>query len=228
MHKFLNRLKYYGIGFGMGLVFVFFFFQNRGCSWLPSNRIKNSILDRVIVVSDEQKVNLDKKGISNDEIIQLLNDGEVNYDESIREGKTKIYHISNDKLKLFFTLPTDNYISEVKIANQKVSKITNTIDGFGKLIHFPKDDDFVFVDSSKILNCQQAELGFINQKLILKSFKKSAKIDFSKSFYFKKPRPIVYLTYLDSKNNKIGSETVWYKNKITIKSFEIPFETNCK
>jgi hypothetical protein len=61
MESLWRRLKYYGIGFGIGLVFVIFFFQNRGCSWLPSNRVKNSILDRLVVASDETLEILKKK-----------------------------------------------------------------------------------------------------------------------------------------------------------------------
>ncbi|MCE3295863.1 MAG: hypothetical protein K0R65_1577 [Crocinitomicaceae bacterium] len=228
MNKFINRLKYYGIGFGMGLVFVFFFFQNRGCSWLPSNRVKNSILDRVIVIADSEQQALKSKGVNEDAIIELLNTGSVEYDKSVKEGKTKIYLLYNDKHRLFFTLPQDNYISEVKLANKDVSKITNSTEGFGTLVHFPNDKNLIHVDSSKILTCQQEALGFINQQLILKNLKKAGKIDFAKTFYFKKPRPTVYLTYPDSKKNTIGSNTIWYKNKITIKSFDIPFETNCK
>lgn len=228
MNKFINRLKYYGIGFGLGLVFVFFFFQNRGCSWLPSNRVKNSILDRVIVVADEEQQLLKAKGIGKDEVMELLNTGSVEYDKSVKEGNTKIYMLYNDKHKVYFTLPKDNFISEVKLANRNVSKITNSSEGFGTMIHFPNDKNLVHVDSNKILTCQQEALGFINQQLILKSLKEHGRIDFAKTFYFKKPRPMVYFVYPDSKKNTIGSKAVWYKNKITIKSFDIPFETNCK
>ncbi|MES2587762.1 MAG: hypothetical protein V4622_02210 [Bacteroidota bacterium] len=220
MDKFINRLKYYGVGFGIGLLFVFMFFQNRGCSWLPENRVKNSILERVIVISDDEKATLKSKGIKNEEVIELLNSGEIDYEKSVKEGKTKIYFLSNDKIKIYFTLPENNYISEVKYANKSVSKILNSTTGMGDLIHFPNDKDLIYVDSAKVLSQQQEELGFINQKLILKSLKKSGQIDFSKTFYFKKPRPIVYLTYKDTKGFPISSKTYWYKNKITIKSFE--------
>ena len=212
----------------MGLIFVFFFFQNRGCSWLPSNRVKNSILDRVIVVSDEEQAVLKSKGINKQVILDLLNFGSVEFDRSVKEGNTKIYLLSDDEHKVYFTLPKDNFISEVKSAGKKRSQIENTASGFGRMIHFPNDENLVHVDSSSILTCQQEALGFINQKLILKNLKEKGRIDFSKTFYFKKPRPEVYFTYPDPKKNTIGSKAVWYKNKITIKSFDIPFETGCK
>jgi hypothetical protein len=228
MNKFVNRLKYYGVGFGIGMVFVFFFFQNRGCSWLPANRVKNSILDRALVVSEEENKVLSKKGVKIDDIIELLNTGDVDFEKSITEGKTKIYYLSNDKIKVFFTLPKDNYISEVKYAQRPVSKVTNTLKGKGKFLHFPNDPDLIYVDSNKVLGCQQEVLGFINQKLIFKAIKESGEVDFDKTFYFKKPRPICYINYKDAKGNMIGSKTYWYKNKITIKSFDIPFENSCK
>lgn len=228
MDKFLNRLKYYGFGFGLGLIFVFLFFQNRGCSWLPTNRVKNSILDRLIVISEKEDSLLKSHKISKDDVINLLNTGDVNFDKSLKEGNTKIYFISDQHVSLYFTLPKNNYISEVRMANKPVTHINNTTKGLGNLLHFPNDENLIYVDSSKILTCQQEELGFINQKLILKSLKKDGKIDFGQSFYFKKPKPIIYLKYRTPKNELIGSQTFWYKNKITIKSFDLPFETSCK
>ena len=64
MDSIFRRLKYYGIGFGAGLVFVIFFFQNRGCSWLPDNRVKNSILDRVLVLPETEAVQMKKFGLT--------------------------------------------------------------------------------------------------------------------------------------------------------------------
>ena len=48
-YTFLRRLVYYLIGFGIGLIMVIFFFQNRGCSWLPENKVKETILRKIII-----------------------------------------------------------------------------------------------------------------------------------------------------------------------------------
>ena len=45
MGKFLRRLKFYAVGLGIGTIFTFMIFGNRGCSWLPDNRVKNMIAD---------------------------------------------------------------------------------------------------------------------------------------------------------------------------------------
>lgn len=228
MDKFITRLKYYGFGFAIGMVFVFFFFQNRGCSWLPANRVKNSILDRVITISEKEQAQLTKKGIQVSDIIALLNDGEVDFDKSKRDGSLKIYHLSNKKIQLYFSVPKEAFVSEVHLANTKVSNIKPSEKGLGKLIRFPNDQDLVFVDTTELLTCQVAELGFINQRLILKQLKTSGRIDFSKSNLYADPKPMVYLNFPDNKKNILGSKAIWYKNKINIFKLDLPFETKCK
>lgn len=89
----LRRLKYYGIGFGIGMIFVFFFFQNRGCSWLPENRVKNSILDRLVVVSESNAELMKAEGIDDDFIVGLLNDGDVDFSASQKREESKVYVI---------------------------------------------------------------------------------------------------------------------------------------
>lgn len=228
MDKFITRLKYYGIGFAIGMVFVFFFFQNRGCSWLPANRVKNAILDRVITLSDEQNTLLNKKGISKTDIIALLNDGEVDFEKSKRDGALKIYHLSNAKTELYFLLPKEAFTSEIKVVSKPVSQIKPSEKGTGSLLRFPNDNDLVFVDTTSLLNCQLGELGFINQRLILAQLKKAGKINFEKSNLYADPKPIVALEFPDKKGQIIKGKAIWYKNKINIFSLSLPFESACK
>lgn len=228
MSTFLNRLKVYAIGFGIGMVFVFFFFQNRGCSWLPDNRVKNSILDRVIVIQSDEAKKLSDKGIDQKAIIQLLNDGDVNFEKSKKSGDSKIYLLHKDDLKIYFTLPNESFISEVRLADQPVSNIKNSTTGSGKLIHFPKDDDLVFADTMVRVTCQQEAFGMIESKKILKSLKKNGTIDFAKTNFNVKPKAQQYLYFDDLKGRRIGAKAIWYKNKISIDQFDLPFETDCQ
>jgi hypothetical protein len=228
MKTFFDRLKIYAIGFGIGMVFVFFFFQNRGCSWLPDNRVKNSILDRVIVVQSVVEGQLKQKGISQKEIIALLNDGDVDFSKSKKDGQFKIYLVSKDDVKLYFTLPNESFISEVRLANVAVKSVKNSTKGTGKLIHFPKDNELVFADTTKLVSCQQQAFGMIENSKILKSLKANGLIDFEKSDFNVKPKALQYLFFNDKKGRKIGATAVWYKNKISIDHFELPFETDCQ
>lgn len=241
MDSFVRRLKYYGIGFGIGLFFVFFFFQNRGCSWLPANRVKNSFLDRVIVVPDNQMQLLKEKNLSKQDIINVLNDGEVIFDKSAKKGQTKVYLLEKEfegkgTISFFFTLPNESFVSEVhyaaksaeEVSKNAAFKVKNSTKGFGDIIHFPKDDNLVFADTTDLVTCQQDVLGLINPLDIYALMKKSGKIDFSKTNYGLRPKPEHYILFTDKNKRVIGSKSIWYKNKINITSFDIPFENDCK
>lgn len=232
MDNLLRRLKYYGIGFGMGLIFVFFFFQNRGCSWLPGNRIKNSILDRVVTVNTVTLKSLEQKGISKEDIVSVLNDGDVNFSESKKDGNPQVYVVekeieNNGMMKFYFSLPKESFVSEMTIEATDAKKIKNSTSGIGELIHFPKDENLVFPDTTAYVTCQQEALGLIDPREILKAIEKNGYIDFSKSNFDKKPKAEQYVFFVQN-GDTIGFNSFWYQNKINISSFEIPFETNCK
>jgi len=226
MESFKRRLKYYGIGFGFGLIFIFFFFQNRGCSWLPSNRVKNAVLDRLLVVSDETQGFLDKKKISDDDLILVLNDGDVDFSKSSKDKKDKVYILEKDGIHFAFTLPNESFISEVFVGAKNGKKITGTQEGTGRIIHFPKDEDLVFPDSTTSVTCQQTKLGLINPREILKLLKKSGRVDFAKCELKHHPKPEHYLIF-DLKGKQVGIKAIWYKNKINITRFEAEEIQDC-
>ncbi len=233
MDSFWRRLKFYGFGFGIGLVFVVVFFQNRGCSWLPSNRVKNSFLERLIVLPESQKALMLSKNLTEKDIINVLNDGDVNFEKSIKQGKTKVYLLEKEfdgkgVIRFYFTLPRESFISEVMISAPSASKVINTTSGYGDIIHFPKDDNLIYVDTTKLVTCQQNELGLLNPLDIYKLLKKSGRVDFSKTNYNKYPKAEQYLEFTDKKNRVIGTKSIWYKNKINITVFETPFKIECK
>jgi hypothetical protein len=233
MDSFLRRLKYYGIGFGIGLVFVFIFFQNRGCSWLPSNRVKNSFLDRLIVIPEGEKAAMKAINLTKQDVVNVLNDGDVSFDESIKEGATKVYVLQKEyegkgNVRFYFTLPKESFISEVHISEKYAAQVKNSTSGYGDIVHFPKDDHLIYVDSSKLLNCQQEILGLLNPMDILKHLKKSGKIDFAKTNYAQRPKVEQYIEFIDAKKRKVGAKAIWYKNKINITAFDVPFENDCK
>ena len=217
MSTFLKRLKYYGIGFGIGLIFIFFFFQNRGCSWLPSNRVKNAILDRLIVISDSTDLALKSKGLSKKDIIEALNIGDVQFSESDKDNKSKIYIIEQNDVKYAFTLPFESFISEVQI-REKNKTIYPTEKGQAKILHYPNDENLVYPDSTKLVTCQQEALGLIEPKGILKLIKATGRFDFEKSNLKRTPKPEHYITFIKDEE-LIGAKVIWYKNKLNITSF---------
>lgn len=220
MESLVRRLKYYGIGFAIGLIFVFFFFRNRGCSWLPENRVKNAILDRLVVVSDSTSEMFKKIGLTDDDIIQVLNDGDVVFDESLKDGDSKVYLLEKEGRKYCFTLPYESFLTEVFLSD-KASEVATSTMGEGRILRFPLDSNLVFVDSSKVLGCIQDELGLINPRDILKELKKSGKIVFSKTNLEARPKPEHYLKFTRD-TVTVGAKAIWYKNKIDINSFDLP------
>lgn len=217
MESFVRRLKYYGIGFGLGLVFVFFFFKNRGCTWTPSNRVKNTILSRMIVVSDETQKVLDEKGVSYKDVVKVLNDGDIDFGASDKNKKNKRYLFEKDGVKFVFTLPFESCVSEVFIANS-VYDIHPTKTGKGKFIHFPNDDDLVFTKESKFMTCQQSQLNIVGDKQIWKKIKKNGVLDFKKTNFNTTSKPEHYMEFVWDKDT-VGMKVVWYKDKLNITSF---------
>ena len=226
MNTIWRRLKYYGIGFGLGLIFLIFFFQNRGCTWLPSNRVKNTILDRVIVVSEKTKQDMEGLNLSSEDIIQVLNDGDVEFKKSDKNSDDKVYLIEKEGRSYLFTLPKESYIAELFIGKDAFNVKTSEV-GRGKIIHLPNDENMVYPDSTRYVTCQQEELGLTDSKAIYKLIKETGEIDFGKTNLSVKPKPEHYM-YFVKEGDTIGFEAIWYKNKINITSFDLPFENPCK
>lgn len=223
--SFLKRLKFYGIGFGIGLIFVVFFFQNRGCAWLPGNRVKNTILDRVLVISEETANVFQAKGLTKKDAIAALNDGSVLFGESDKNNDSKVYVIEHEGQKYLFTLPYESFITEVKLGGNAL-KTKTSVEGYGTVWRFPKDPNLVYIDSTEMLRCQQDAISIKGGKSLFQEFKKSARIDFKRTDLSIRPKPEHYIVFKKD-TNEIVAKTIWYKDKLEVLSFEIPFEVKC-
>ena len=113
--KVWGRVKYYLIGLGMGLVVTFFVFGNRGCSWLPENRVKEQIQSGVLVRSDSMKCILECNEISDDFVFELIDKGEVLFSESQTKSDPKVYVIGYQGTKIHFSIDEDSLSSIVNI-----------------------------------------------------------------------------------------------------------------
>lgn len=222
---FMRRLKYYGIGFGLGIVFVFFFFQNRGCSWLPGNRVKNTILDRVMVVSDETLEAFDKKGITKEDVVEALNTGSVAFGESNKNNESKVYVIEHEGNKFLYTLPYESFITEVRLGGDAMKTETSS-EGLGTIWRFPVDDNLVYLDSSKVLACQLDQLGLEDAKVLYGKIKESGKISFERTDLAVRPKPEHYIVFSQD-SIEVAAKTIWYKDKLEVLSFDFPAASNC-
>jgi hypothetical protein len=223
MQSTLRRFKYFGLGFGIGLVFVFFFFGNRGCSWLPEGRVKTTIAGKVIVIQEETLNVLNKKGIGKQEIVSLLNNGDVAFGESKKQGNPQVYLINGTvkgkEMGVWFTLPKDGFISEVLLPKGDIQIATNSKNGFGKMINFPNVKSWVFIVSKPELMKGLTKTDYLNEKAVQKALKKSGKIDFEKSNLTTEPSPEHYITFKNTSGKTIGSRCVWFQDHVKISNF---------
>ena len=80
--NFLNRLKFYLIGFSLGLFLIYTLFKDRDWDWLPENKVKKFILENPLKI----RLKKNQKNILNDQfskkIFDLIINGNVNFSKS--------------------------------------------------------------------------------------------------------------------------------------------------
>jgi len=233
MDGFFKRLKYYGIGLLIGLIFVTFFMRGRGCSWMPENRLKTSLFERIMVLSEENQKKLSALNLSETELISAIREGDVIFNKSKKDNALKVYHIdckTNKGLKFSckIVMPSESFISEIIFSNQESDKIKNTGIGFGKPIYFPKLLDFLYVKKSDLLTCQLKFMKIIDDNKLFKKIRESGFIDFKKSRLNRSPKPEHWITFKGNNNENISAKSIWYKEKIEIIAFDLPDSSSCK
>lgn len=224
MNSFLRRLKYYGFGFALGLLFVFFFFKNRGCSWLPENRVKNTLLSRILVVSPEDEKMFKAHGWDDSLVVSFLNDGDIEFGKSNKQGNPQVYVLSKEvkgkEYQLWFTLPKDGFVSEVKWPNGNIQKLKNTQVGIARMFHFPNVDNMIFLAENAFFEKEYKALGIQDSKEMYKMLKKSGFVDFSKSNLNANPTPEQKIGFITPEKDTITATGTWFKDRIQIFEFD--------
>ena len=216
MSSFFKRLKYYGIGFGIGTIFVIFFFQNRGCSWLPDNRVKNAILQRLIVLPDSQKEEFARLKLNKKTIKEILNNGDVDFGASEKKGKFKKYKIDfNDKV-YYFTLLEESFVSTLYLT--KSSK-KEDYKGQGAILYMPNEKHLLFIDTNDQTTCFVDKMMWQKEGKIQSLIKKSSRIDFDSSQFIRNSKPIHRIIIQTKNNVQVSCDAIWYKEKINITRF---------
>lgn len=102
--NFLNRLKFYLIGFSLGLFLIYTLFKDREWDWLPENKVKNFILKYPLKIN----LNKDQPIILNDQfakkIFDLIINGNVNFSESKTNSINKKYIIEYNNSSALFNV----------------------------------------------------------------------------------------------------------------------------
>lgn len=234
MNSILKRFLYYLIGFTIGLIFVLFFFQNRGCAWLPSNRVKNTILDKVIILPASENAIFKAEGFDKNTILSFLNDGDIIFNESIKDQGVfpKVYIIENkvdNKTKrLQFTLYEDSYISPVHyLPAEESAKAYTSFEGMGSILRLPRDSALLYIDQSNYVQCKAQKLNHKNKEKLTQELKTTGEIDFSKSDLML-PKAEHFITFIHNDSIQVRAKTIWFESRITFKDFFWEDSLNCK
>ncbi len=127
-----KRLRLYGIGFLIGCVIVYFTLL-RGVNrtyWLPANRVKEQVDKSTFKFSEHAKCILACKQITEEEVRDVLKNGEVNFSESDTRGvPCPSYAIEgsshNKKLRVLLTVFERDSTAEITTAmNMEAGKDT--------------------------------------------------------------------------------------------------------
>ena len=84
---FLRRIKLYIIGVLLGCVMVYGLFHNRIPSWLPETIIKEELLEWPLQFTKHANCRMECRGITEEEIILVLEEGDINFSKSKVRGK---------------------------------------------------------------------------------------------------------------------------------------------
>lgn len=218
MKNFWRRLRIYGLGFGVGLIMVFFFFRNRGCSWMPENRVKNTFMGKVLVISEANQRIFDEHHLSDSTIISFLNDGSVAFGASKKQGDVKVYKIKKQvkgkEVELWFSMPEDAFVAEVAWPKGSIQKFKSTTVGLGRMIHFPNVKSFVYLSDNDDLAEQMTEFGIKDESTVQYLLIKGGLIDFSRSRLQAEPSPEQFVLLPRKNGDTLTSRTTWFKDHI--------------
>lgn len=228
-----RRLIYYGIGLIIGTFIAVSLFGNRSCTWLPQNRVKKTILHKVIVFPEDQVAKLNDIGINRSTIYDYFLKGKIDFNNSIKkQGEyPKVYiYKANDTIpkRVQFSLYEDSYITILHVLEDgEEAKQYPTLEGFGEIAGIPRDSSLVFIDVSNYTQCKAKGLASKDFVEIAKDIKATGKINFSKSDLMA-PKATQRLHFTQNDTVHVEAETIWFETRITFKDFFWNYSLNCE
>lgn len=233
MKDFFRRLKYYGLGFSIGAIMVVFMFDNKGCSWFPSNRVKDNLFNRMIVVNASSYDKITEQGFKEAEFLKTVQAGSVEFGKSKKQGLDKVYRIDYETPKgkkehCFMTMGDESFMTEIIFSSKKASQISPTNSDAelpGKILFIPKNEFLFYMDSSSVLTEKMKSIGIKNDKELNRLIRKNGRFNFSRSYLLQHPKPVHCLQFNVSKTSKemLFVKCIWYKDKIKV--YDLSIET---
>mgnify|MGYP003346915601 CR=1 FL=1 len=99
----------------------------------------------MFVLPENEARILSKSGLKDVEIRNLIEQGDVDFSASLKHSDPKVYQIDGEtkngkEIRLYLTLPSESFISEVHFSEKTINKVKNSTEGTGKILSFPKDE----------------------------------------------------------------------------------------
>ena len=101
--NFLNRLKFYLLGFILGLFLVYGIFKERNWDWLPENKVKKFLLENPLKIFYNKKQDFLSDQLSK-KIFDIIVNGDVNFSKSETKQELKIYLIEYKQNTAIFNI----------------------------------------------------------------------------------------------------------------------------
>ena len=225
MESFWRRLRYYGLGFGLGLILTFGIFNTRGCSWMPSNRVKEAMNARVWVMNKAvQQDFFQKNKLTKDQFYKAIQDADIAFTKSIRSGKHKVYDLtfntsSKKDVHCLARMTDESFVVEFIpfVSSVKALKKQQTKHSEAPIIHTPNNKNLVYSDTRPALQAHLKALGLANDSQLQKALFKGA-FHATKSRLNEQPRPLHMFSFRTKKLPKaqLFATCIWYKDKIKI------------
>ena len=121
--NFLNRLKFYLLGFILGLFLVYSLFNDREWDWLPENKIKKFLLANPIKINIEKSEVLYFNESFSKKVFDVVINGNILFSKSETKTNTKNYFLesNNDTISIDITFD-DSTCRIISVNNQNFTR----------------------------------------------------------------------------------------------------------
>ena len=144
--NFLNRLKFYLIGFGLGLFLIYTLFKDREWDWLPENKVKKFILENPIKINlrkDQTKILTDQFSKN---IFDLITNGNVNFSKSETKAVDKKYIIEYNSSSAIFNISFEDTLCRIISIDNMLFKENNILESLDTIVYMDRSNLYLMFE----------------------------------------------------------------------------------
>mgnify|MGYP007071975950 FL=1 len=190
--NFINRLKFYLVGFILGLFLVYSLFNDREWDWLPENKIKKFLLANPIKINIEKSEVLYLNESFSKKVFDVVINGNVLFSKSETKTDTKNYFLESNNDTISIDISFDDSTCRITSFNNQNFTRNQSINHIDTNVYMDNFNFYKVVEKLKkkyskefITDLENFQL---NEKDIEKNLKK-IKINWTKSSGFRITNP---------------------------------------